>query len=651
MKRIILLASCLFLLQQAHATIKLPALVGSHMVLQRDKPIRVWGYGTPGEKVGMEFNGIKQATVTAKNGKWNFVYPSMKAGGPYDIKFIASNTIVLTDILVGDVWVCSGQNNMEFPLLGAENRDEEIKNADFPQIRLFTIGKKMELKPADNVIGQWVVCTSRSVQQFSAAGYFFGRDLHKKLNVPIGLINASWSGTGIESWISPDGFKGHPTLEKKSLLTALIDTLKFNMMQLKLHEDWLKKFENSDTGKVFGRYTWASPKLDTKSWGQMRLPMPWEFSSLKQLKKLDGIVWFRRTVILNKADTKGPVYLNLGFIMNSDHTFVNGTEVGTTPDQWGKERSYLIPSSVLKNGENSIVVRVSNYDGDGGFAGHPTDFTLKTAVQVLPLSGLWAYKIGYRKTTNDRPQKSFSPNSSPSVAFNSKIQPLTSYSIKGIIWYHGESNTAGAFQYRDLFTRLINNFRAKFNDPELPFLYVQLANFHSKLRVPEGSQWAELREAQDLALKIPNTAMVTAIDIGDSISVHPKNKQELGRRLSLAAQQLVYKLPAISAGPHFDSLQVKKAEVFAYFKMEAEGLKIKTGSSVKGFQIAGADKVFYWADAQISGKNSVKISSAKVTQPVAIRYAWEDNPSDANLTNGYFPAFPFRSDTWNGITY
>lgn len=622
------------------------------MVLQRDKPIKLWGYGAPGEKVEIEFNTKKLAAVTAKNGKWNFVFPAMKAGGPYEMKITGSNILILTDILIGDVWVCSGQNNMEYPLLGANNGQEEVKAANNPQIRLFTLGNKIELKPADNPAGQWSVCNPASAAYFSAVGYFFGRSLNKNLSVPIGLINASWAGTGIEAWISPEGFKGHPVLEKKSLLTALMDTVKFNMQQMKMFQEWLKKFENTDTGKVFGKYVWASPKNDISSWEKIRLPCNWEYSGIKKMAKLDGIVWFRKTVVLAKADTKEDAKLNLGFIMNSDIAFVNGKEVGSSPDGWTKPREYIIPSSVLKTGENVIVLRVSNYEGDGGFASHPNDFFMKTAAHIFPLGSIWNYKIGYRKSSQDKkPQKSFNVNTSPSVAFNAKIQPLTQFSVKGVLWYHGESNTPGAFQYRDLLPRFISNLRSKFGDHELPVLYVQLANFHPKLRNPEGSTWAELREAQDMARKISNTAMVTAIDIGDSLTVHGKNKQEVGRRLSLAALKLAYKKPVAYAGPHFDSLKVNTNAITVYFSSVEDGLKLKEGDKVKGFQLAGEDKVFYWAEGRITGKNTVKVISDKVVKPVALRYAWEDNPSDANLSNGLFPAYPFRSDTWDGVTH
>ncbi|RYE04479.1 MAG: 9-O-acetylesterase, partial [Sphingobacteriaceae bacterium] len=302
----------------------------------------------------------------------------------------------------------------------------------------------------------------------------------------------------------------------------------------------------------------------------------------------------------------------------------------------------------FKAGKNSITVRISNYGGDAGFRAKPAEFFLQTASRKVSLAGTWNYKIGYRLTTFDRPGKEFGPNTAPSVLYNSMINPLKNLSIKGAIWYQGESNVGRGLQYRDIFKRLITDWRTQFNQPDFPFLYVQLAGLNKKLKQPQAnSSWAELREAQDFNLNLKNTAMVTAIDLGDSANIHPTNKQEVGRRLALAAEEKVYNLPVVGTSPRLESTQKQDASFIVHFSEVGTGLKINNTFTLKGFQIAGADHVFHWAKAEIINKNSVKVSAKEVSDPESVRYAWEDNPGDANLINsGNLPAFPFRTDQW-----
>ncbi len=633
----------------SRAAIRLPALVGDHMVLQRDKPINVWGYAKPAEAVTITFAGKTYTATTGNEGKWAVKMTALKAGGPYQMVLTGENTITLNDILIGDVWICSGQSNMEFQLSQANNAVEEVKNANYPQIRLFFVNKGIDLTPREDTRGSWTVCTSNMAQYFPAIGYFFARDIQRDVKIPIGLINASWGGTVIESWISKEGIADEPTFGAKAQQVAAFDTATYNKEHRKLHADWVADFNRQDKGFADGQYVWAKT-TDLSDWKPINLPTIWGFTGKPDLWEMSGVVWFKKTVNLRKADIQNGAALSLSWIMNADEAFVNGVEVGHTPDIWGFKRLYQVPASLLKDGENTITVRVENYGGDGGFVDNGQNFYLKTAANTLNLTGEWKYKIGYTLTNSNRPEKEIGPNTLPTLMYNTMISPLVNLSIKGVLWYQGESNWFRAYQYRELFPMMIADWRAKFNQGDFPFLYVQLAGYHRKQKQPEASSyWAEVREAQDKTLKVKNTEMVTAFDVGDSSNVHPKNKQEVARRLVLLAEKNVYGLPVKADAPRYKSFEVKDNAIMIKLTNSAGGLT--AGKKVGGFAIAGDDHKFYWADAEIVNDTQIKVSSLLVPRPVAVRYAWEDEPADANVYNSIrLPLFPFRTDTWKGLT-
>ncbi|WP_025146483.1 sialate O-acetylesterase [Pedobacter jeongneungensis] len=649
MNKIKLLAFLLLLGGAARASISLPSLLSSNMVLQREKPIKVWGYGHPGEGVTIELNGKKVRTTAGTDGKWYTTLPKMSAGGPFEMVFTGENKVILSNILVGDVWVCSGQSNMEFNLQDVNKADLEIKNADYSQIRLYSVGKEISLKEKAESRGSWTNCTPEQARYFSAVGYFFGRRLHQDLKVPIGLINASWGGTVIESWISSEGLINEETFGLKAQQVARFDSTSYNRKQRKLNSEWITTFNSRDSGYKNQDYLWG--KVSTADWKNIQLPSAWEFTEKPDLLELDGVVWLSRKISLKENDLMSDATLSLGVILNADQTFVNGILVGSTADSWGKLRNYTVPRSVLKTGTNTITVRVENYGGDGGMMSKPELVKLKTSAGPMALAGLWQYRIGYKMTTYDRPEKELSPNTLPTLMYNNMISPLTGLSIKGFIWYQGESNWDRGYQYRNLLPMLIADWRKKFGDAHLPFLYVQLANFHKAPANPEDSYWAEVREAQDLAQKTPYTGMITAIDLGDPSNIHPKNKQEVGRRLAMLAEQSVYRLPVDSVSAQFRSFKISGTEIILTASETYKGLKTKSGE-VKGFQIAGKDRKWYWAQAKIIGKSTISVSSKEVKDPVAIRYAWADNPESANVVNSEnLPLMPFRTDDWPGITY
>ncbi|MCZ4224847.1 sialate O-acetylesterase [Pedobacter rhodius] len=638
-----------FLSTASQAEIKLPNLVGSNMVLQRDKPIKLWGYGKIGEKIQIAFAGKNVKTVVNANGKWQVVLPKMQAGGPFEMVLQGENKITLSNILIGDVWLCSGQSNMEFNLQDALNSDNEVRQANYPQIRLYSIDKQISLTQKDDSKGNWNLCTPENAKYFPAIGYFFGRRINLDLKVPVGLINASWGGTVIESWISSEGLSGEETFGEKAKEVSKFDTAAYNQKQRLLNKQWVEDFNKQDDGLKNGEYVWANE--NASNWNSINLPSGWEFTGKPDLWEMDGIVWFKKEIELNENDLKNDALLNLGVILNADETFFNGELIGKTGDSWGKIRNYTIPQKLLKIGKNVITVRIENYGGDGGFMSKADLFYLNTNERKTTLAGAWKYKIGYKLSNYNRPEKQISPNTLPTLMYNNMISPVVNFSIKGVLWYQGESNWDRGYQYRALFPRMISDWRTKFKDKNFPFLFVQLANYHKKNDSPADSYWAEVREAQDLTQKVNNTGMVTAIDVGDPANIHPKNKQEVGRRLALLAEKQVYHLPVDSLSAAYESFTVKDKSIIIQIKTVYDGLKSKSGTP-GNFQIAGADKIWYWATAKITAKNTIEVSSEKVEKPVAVRYAWEDNPADANVINSKgFPLFPFRTDDWNGVTY
>lgn len=641
MLRIVLVLSAVLASFVSFAEIKLPALVGDNMVLQREKPIRIWGYGSPNEKVTVDFNRKSYTTTTGADGKWALEFSKMKAGGPYTMTLKGTNEITLRNILIGDVWLLSGQSNMEMSVRESLNPKQEMAAAVYPDIRLFTINKHIALTPKSDTQGKWEECSPETVGDFSAVGYFFARDLRKKgITVPMGLIDASWGGTLAETWVSPEALLTLPEFKETALKTAKFDIQNYNEQQKAKHEKWLGDFDKNDIGIVNGNAVWATEPLNPE-WKPIQLPGNFEFKKIDELFNFDGIVWFRKDIQLDEVQD---MEIFMGHIMNSDITYINGHKVGAITDAWGKNRQYKIAAGVLKKGTNTIAVKVSNYGGDGGFRFEPEEFYLKgTNGKTIHLSGEWKYRISHRITHYDRPEKELGPNTLTSVLSNGMIAPVSPLSIKGVLWYQGEANWAKTELYARIFQTLISDWRERFRDSKLPFLYVQLAGYQKKRSVPSENSWSELREAQAKALKLPYTAMVTAMDIGDEADIHPKNKQEVGRRLSLEALRLVYgQKKTDERSPYFKKVEWKDNAAFISFDAVSQGLKTKEGE-LKGFEISEDGKTFKWAKAELIDKKTVKVFLPEIATPAAVRYAWEENPEDANLVNNYnLPALPFR---------
>ena len=638
------LALFLMCTSAAIAQVKPARIFSSNMVLQQNALIPVWGWAAPGEKIIVTLGKQSASVRTAKDGKWMVRLKPFKAGGPYEMNIKGKNTITYTNVLIGEVWVCSGQSNMEFKLSQARNAAQEIAGANYPKIRLFTVPKKTSLSPLNDMDqGEWVECTPETAAAFSAVGYFFGRELLKNLDVPIGLIHSSWGGTNAESWTSAATMNKLDDFRDQMLEASKVDATKMDKDAETIMKEWRDKMTAGDLG-ISGK--WQDPSFPVTDWQEMKLPTLWEDAGLPGL---DGVVWFRKEFNLSAKDLAADATLSLGPVDDSDDAYLNGKPVGSTWEQYDKPRMYTIPARLLHEGVNTLTVRVTDSGGGGGIYGDKSQLFLQTAVQKIPLDGLWKYKVGIRI---EAPKKeSTGPNAFPTLLYNGMIYPLVPFAIKGVIWYQGENNAGRAYQYRTLFPAMINDWRNNWGEGNFPFLFVQLANFMAAKDEPSQSAWAELREAQSMTLVLPNTGMALAIDIGEAKDIHPKNKQDVGKRLALSALNIAYLKDIVSSGPTYHSLNIEGDRAVITFGNTGSGLVChdKYGY-LKGFAICGADKKFYWARADIEG-NKVVVHAAEVKTPVAVRYAWADNPDDANLYNGDgLPAVPFRTDQWPGIT-
>ena len=657
MKRVLLLL-LLACATTSFAQVKFARLFSDHVVLQRQKPIPVWGWAKPGEKVKVTLAGQTMDAKADPAGKWRVNFKPLEAGGPHSLQVSAkSGNASVSDVLIGEVWLCSGQSNMEWPLSNTDNAADVVARANHAEIRLFTVQKKISTTPLDDVQGRWVVTTPEEAARFSAVGYFFGRELHQRLKTPIGLINTSWGGTPAEAWTSHEGLLSSPELKPildryESSLSASPATKETYARALAKWEEANLYIDRENKGEALG---YADPSASTAGWATMDLPKQFEAAGLK----IDGAVWFRRVVEIPETWAGRDLVLNLTAIDDYDITYFNGKKIGSTgremPDSYQVPRMYVVPGSLVRAGSNLIAVRVFDRAGEGGF-GAAGEMSLRSFAadgsKPISLRGPWEYKVEQALEPKNvdwgtRPEPVASSNqNSPSVLYNAMIGPLVPFAIRGAIWYQGESNAGRAYQYRTLFPIMIRDWRRAWGRV-FPFYFVQLANWRPRKEQPDESDWAELREAQAMTLREPQTGMAVAIDIG-GLDLHPRNKLDVGRRLAAWALADVYGEKVIPSGPLFDGFSIEGDKVRIRFK-HGSGLKTNDGGPVKGFAIAGADRKFVWAEARIEGQ-TVVVWSPSISKPVAVRYGWADNPAVNLYNKADLPASPFRTDDWPGIT-
>lgn len=640
--RITILAVMLLITISVVAQLSMPKVFSSHMVLQRDIEIPIWGNAPAGAIISVQWGKDTVKGITDPTGKWMIHLPKTKAGGPFSLKIYASSnandSLLFNDVLVGDVWFASGQSNMEMKVQESKNARMEIVRANHPSIRFFKVPHAKSLSPETDVqSGAWSVCDSNSVRESSAVAYFFARQVTKEAGVPVGIIQSTWGGTPVESWTSKEALLSSIS-RKRVQANDTVTIHHFTKDSLDLIRFWdIVYHPKNETDKRI-------PNLNhnDSAWATVRMP-----STLKQsgLSYYEGMVWLRKSIVIPPTFSTQKVIIHLGHPEMNYTLYFNGVEI--CKNVWNAQatHTYSIPPQLIKHGENQITVRMAYLWGGGGFNPPSTDLYLSDGKTKLLLAGQWKYQRDLEPTL----PKIHNYHYYPSFLYNAMIHPIVPYGLKGFLWYQGEANDTAAYAYQQLFPLMINDWRVRWKQGYLPFLFVQLPNFKKRESEPKESEWAEMREAQAMALLQPNSGMACAIDLGEANDIHPKNKQDVAYRLALAANKLVYRKKGVTLSPTFEKMVIDSSRIRIHFTEVGNGLITNDHLPVRAFTIAGADKKFYPAKAIIEG-NQVIVSSDKVTQPVAVRYAWSDNP-DVNLVNSAtLPAVPFRTDRWRGTT-
>lgn len=629
---------------QLNAQIRLPKLISDNIVLQRDQPIKVWGWASPKEKISFTFNKKDYKTTTNDDGKWEIQLPAQPAGSGFEMLLKGKNEITIKNIAFGDVWLCSGQSNMVIPMERVKEKyPEDIASANYPDIRNFFVQTLTDLNaPKDDFPqGEWKTANPKDILTFGAVSYFFAREIYEKYRVPIGIINSSVGGTPIEAWINEGGYKNFADIQKT--ITKNKDTEYINSLNRRPAVSSNKPILR-DLGMI---EHWESVDYQPKGWRNINIPGFWEDQGLKDL---NGVVWYRREFEVPQSWLGKATKLYMGRIVDADEMYVNGKKIGNITYQYPPRR-YEIPADLLKAGKNTFVIRVTNTAGKGGFVPDKPYFMTNNGEQI-DLKGTWQYKVGEAYQPSNA---SSSGNggivfqNQPTALFNAMIAPVLPMKIKGFVWYQGESNVGSPEAYDAFMPALINDWRSLWHDANLPFFVVQLANFQEVNYTPTESNIARLREGQNQALKLPNTAVTVTIDLGEWNDIHPLNKKDIGKRLALSARNLAYnEKSVVYAGPTLKSQSIENDKIILSFDNVADGITAKDGEELRWFAIADYDKKFVWAKTRIVGKDKIELWNESLKAPKYVRYAWQDNPEDVNFYNSVnLPASPFRTDAEN----
>ena len=647
----------------AKADVKLPHIFSDHMVLQADQPVRIWGQAEPNENVEVRFSSQVAKATASKQGKWQITLPALTASfQPQTLSVKGHNELLFQDVLVGEVWLASGQSNMEWKLIDADGGHDAVATSSDEGLRLFAVAHpdKLPATPTD-VEGQWAVSGPSTSSEFSAVGFFFGRHLRKALARPVGIIDTSWGGTPVEAWTSREALsrnvEGRYILRRQQGMKP--KTPEQDAADLKAYESahavWERTNLYTDPGIESEAQGFSRPGIPQAGWEKKNMPAHWEDVGLQG----DGAVWFRKDFQVPQQWVGQELELHLGVLNDCDTIFINASKVGEscahTPDTHRKPRMVRIPGALVKPGLLLVAVRVFDERGNGGFSSPAESLFVQPVAGGTRMSLAGAWNMRQEKllaTMNPRwdlePQRPVGyphPNAAHAL-WDAFVAPLAPYAIKGAIWYQGESNAARAVQYRTLFPAMIVDWRQRWNQGSFPFYFVQLAGYRA---TGHPAEWPELREAQTIALKLPQTGMAVAIDIGNPNDIHPKNKLAVAERLARWALGKTYGQPLVVSGPLYKRMKVETKGIRLWFD-HAQGLRVAPGeATLRAFEIAGADRKFHPGEAVIEAE-TVVVSARGISRPAAVRYGWDGAPP-CNLQNAEgLPASPFRTDSWPEVT-
>ncbi|NRB49536.1 MAG: hypothetical protein HRU41_17785 [Saprospiraceae bacterium] len=621
------------------AQIDLPVFFADHMVLQRDRPIRIWGTAPVGEQLRVSMEDRVTVVRADENGQWMATMGSIPVGGPYSLEIKGSTSYrKLEDVWIGEVWLCMGQSNMEWPLSKTDSYEQVRTQIDFPNLRYFKVRKDMAMQPEEQLSGgSWQRASAETVGDFSGVAFHFAQSKSTQENVPIGIIEASWGATGIRTWMGPNA------LRKDSSLAATLATMEgldLDKVQDSLANaalSWRERFDQYDLGLSEG---WASLTTTDLDWPQMNLPEIWERGGPLLV---DGVVWFKKDFELKAEQLEQDIVLSLGVLDDEETVYLNGVELPVENFSFRSFRTYTLSKEQLQLGRNTLSVKIRDYGYVGGFLGQPEDLQLIQGDWSLPLEGSWRYQWG----TPELPAKplTLGPNAYPGLVYNAMVHPLTQLTIGGILWYQGESDLNDPFHYRKLLLDLVDDYRQRWKIGDFPFLIVQLPYFRTPLLHPAESGWATLRESQAYPLRRRQIGLVSQIDLGSTNNIHPTNKRDLGGRCAQIARILDEQRPLSFGGAQVEAIENLDSVLLLSFTEVGAGLQSSLPEQLPGFAVAGEDGKFHWAEAQLVSAHTIRLRSKEVPVPLFVRYAWADNPGSLDLFDGHgLPVPPFRTD-------
>jgi len=615
-------------------------IFGDNMVLQRGKANTIWGWSEPGDHVQVQIGEQTASAIAGADRRWQVKIQPPPAGGPYTIRITGRESVELHNVLVGDVWLCGGQSNMQVGLGMARNGPEEAKAANYPEIRFLSVAGHPAYRHTDVVEGTWKVVSPETAERFSAVAYYFARKVQQEIHVPIGLVVDALGGTPAEAWTSAAALRplhnfDIPLAEVQRLAAKGAPEYGNYVMH------WYDEYDIGLKGN------WAAPELDDSGWKSVDIPGG--FAELG-VPGTPALAWFRKEIVLPDPLPAGRALLFLGSIERMDTVYISGTFAGASA--WVENpRVYPLGDGVLKPGRNVIVIRVLKTKPDGGFLGKPEELRLMLVDKTsIPLAGKWKGQLSVDlRPPHSLPIAYENWPVMPTVLYEGMLAPIAPLSITGALWYQGEQNSERGYQYRKILPAMISDWRRLFGQGDFPFYIVSLPAFKHRSATPVDDPWAETRESQAVAAaSVPNSCLAVTIDTGDADNIHPKDKQPVGERLALCALAHYYGKNVVYSGPILDSVERLPGAIRLHFAHTEGGLVVK-GTKPEEFAIAGEDRKWYSADAHLDG-DTVVVSSPSVPDPKEVRYAWQSNPAATLFNSAGLPAGPFRTDTWPGIT-